>query len=81
MITSGQFLNFDYGTLKNGTAVRVWPQDGSDEQLWDIAKDYRVREEDILKQNDAVDFKPGIPLLIMSHSNDKAYEESYENQS
>ena len=35
---TGQYLNFDYGTLKNGTYVRVWPKDGSAEQLWDIVK-------------------------------------------
>ena len=37
-VGTGQYLNFDYGTLKNGTSVRVWPWDGSTEQLWDIDK-------------------------------------------
>ncbi len=37
-VGTGQYLNFDYGTLKNGTYVRVWPWDGSTEQLWDIDK-------------------------------------------
>lgn len=35
---TGQYLNFDYGKLKNGTSVRVWPKDGSTEQLWSIDK-------------------------------------------
>lgn len=37
-VGTSQYLNFDYGTLKNGTYVRVWPKDGSAEQLWDIVK-------------------------------------------
>lgn len=37
-VGTGQYLNFDYGTLKNGTYVRVWPKDNSAEQLWDIVK-------------------------------------------
>lgn len=37
-VCTGQYLNFDYGTLKNGTSVRVWPWDGSGEQLWNIEK-------------------------------------------
>ena len=35
-VGTGQYLNFDYGTLSNGTYVRVWPCDGSTEQLWSI---------------------------------------------
>lgn len=35
---TGQYLNFDYGKLKNGTSVRVWPKDNSQEQLWTIDK-------------------------------------------
>ncbi len=35
-VGTGQYLNFDYGTLKNGTYARVWPWDGSTEQLWSI---------------------------------------------
>lgn len=35
-VGTGQYLNFDYGTLSNGTYVRVWPWDGSTEQLWSI---------------------------------------------
>ena len=35
-VKTGEYLNFDYGTLKNGQPVRVWPRDGSTEQLWSI---------------------------------------------
>lgn len=35
-VGTGQYLNFDYGTLSNGTYVRVWPWDGSTEELWSI---------------------------------------------
>ena len=35
-VGTGQYLNFDYGTLSNGTFCRVWPWDGSTEQLWSI---------------------------------------------
>ena len=37
-VGTGEYLNFDYGILKNGTYVRVYPKDGSAEQLWDIVK-------------------------------------------
>ena len=37
-VATGEYLNFDYGKLKNGTALRVWERDGSPEQLWDIKK-------------------------------------------
>ncbi len=37
-VETGEYLNFDYGNLKNGTPVRVWPWDGSVEQLWNITK-------------------------------------------
>ena len=35
-VKTGQYLNYDYGTLKNGTPLRVWEWDGSKEQLFDI---------------------------------------------
>ncbi|MBE6679035.1 MAG: CHAP domain-containing protein [Ruminococcaceae bacterium] len=35
-VKTGQYLNIDYGKMKNGTFVRVWPWDGSKEQLFDI---------------------------------------------
>lgn len=35
-VKTGEYLNFDNGVLKNGTYVRVWERDGSNEQLWDI---------------------------------------------
>jgi len=35
-VATGEYLNYDYGTLVNGTYVRVWPGDGSAEQRWDI---------------------------------------------
>lgn len=35
-VKTKQYLNYDYGTLKNGTPLRVWPWDGSQEQLFDI---------------------------------------------
>ena len=37
-VKTGEYLNFDYGTLKNGQPVRVWPRDGSTEQLWSIVR-------------------------------------------
>lgn len=46
-VATGEYLNYDYGTLANGTTVRVWPLDGSVEQRWDIVKvsgtTYRIR--------------------------------------
>lgn len=35
-VKTGEYLNFDYGTLKNGQPVRVWPWDGTTEQIWSI---------------------------------------------
>lgn len=35
-VKTGQYLNYDYGTLKNGQPLRVWPWDGSQEQLFAI---------------------------------------------
>lgn len=35
-VKTGEYMNFDYGTLKNGTIVRCWPKDGSTEQIWRI---------------------------------------------
>lgn len=35
---TGQYLNYDYGKLANGTSVRVWPFDSSKEQLWSVVK-------------------------------------------
>ena len=37
-VLTGEYLNFDYGILQNGTYARVWPMDGSIEQLWVIVK-------------------------------------------
>ena len=45
-VKTGQYLNYDYGTLKNGQPLRVWPWDGSQEQLFAIdhvsGNDYRI---------------------------------------
>ncbi len=45
-VKTKQYLNYDYGTLKNGTPLRVWPWDGSKEQLFAIdmvsAGTYRI---------------------------------------
>lgn len=37
-VATGEYLNYDYGTLENGIPVRVWPLDGSAEQRWDIVQ-------------------------------------------
>ncbi|MBQ8497788.1 MAG: RICIN domain-containing protein [Clostridia bacterium] len=37
-VKTKQYLNYDNGLLKNGTPVRVWPWDGSKEQLFDLIK-------------------------------------------
>lgn len=37
-VAVGEFINNDYGTLKNGNPVRTWPYDGSTDIVWRIVK-------------------------------------------
>lgn len=37
-LKNGQYINVDYGVLKNGQPVRIWPFDGSSEQQFSIKK-------------------------------------------
>lgn len=36
-VATSHYMNYDYGKLSNGTILRVWPFDGSNEQLFDIS--------------------------------------------